>query len=145
MKPLHRSTLNILCLLGAMLFGATSTVANPVVERWYSVDEVAQGKTLFLSHCASCHGQSAEGTAEWRKTDANGNYPPPPLNGSAHGWHHSLSVLEQTIAMGGARFGGVMPGFSGELSSDEARTTIAYFQSFWPEDVYLRWHEINIR
>ena len=125
--------------------GAELPSADTEVGRWYTPDEVAKGKVLFLSHCASCHGQSAEGTVDWRTTDANGNYPPPPLNGSAHGWHHPLASLEQTITAGGAQFDGVMPGFAGTLSDDEVRTTIAYFQSFWSNDIYFRWQEINNR
>src|SRR5690606_23155045 len=27
-------------------------------------DDVAQGKSLFVAHCASCHGMNAEGTAK---------------------------------------------------------------------------------
>ncbi len=140
-----RPTVATLVIGLAIGCGAEIPSADTVAGRWYTHDEVAKGKTLFLSHCASCHGQSAEGTADWRTTDANGNYPPPPLDGSAHGWHHPLSSLEQTIAMGGAQFGGVMPGFAGTLSEDEARTTIAYFQSFWSNDVYVRWLEISNR
>lgn len=112
--------------------------------RWYSAEHVEQGRALFQTHCASCHGDQAQGLADdWRKTDAQGNYPPPPLNGSAHAWHHPLVVLETTIKEGGASFGGVMPGFADRLSDSETRSTIAYFQSSWTEEVYARWAEIN--
>ena len=140
-----RHTVAALLMSVAFACSAQAADANPVSERWYTQDEVAEGKTLFLSHCASCHGQSAEGTADWRTTDANGNYPPPPLNGTAHGWHHPLASLKETIATGGAQFGGVMPGFAGTLSEDEVRATITYFQSFWPDEVYVRWQKINRR
>ena len=145
--PDHHIKLTIAALCVSIVVGCSAEMpgADTVAGRWYTPDEVAKGKTLFLSHCASCHGQSAEGTTDWRTTDANGNYPPPPLNGSAHGWHHPLSSLEQTIARGGAQFGGVMPGFSGTLSEDEVRATISYFQSFWSNGVYDRWQEINNR
>ncbi|MFB3103960.1 MAG: cytochrome c [Pseudomonadales bacterium] len=139
----HCIRLTTAALFVGMVIGCSAEIPSGVAERWYTIDDVAKGKTLFLSHCASCHGQSAEATAEWRTTDANGNYPPPPLNGSAHGWHHPLSSLEQTIATGGAEFGGVMPGFGETLSEDEVRATIAYFQSFWSNEVYVRWQEIN--
>ena len=145
--PDHHVKPTIAALFVSMVIGCGSEMPelDRVAGRWYTLDEEAQGKSLFFDHCASCHGQFAEGTTDWRTTDANGNYPPPPLNGSAHGWHHSLARLEQTIAMGGAQFGGVMPGFAGTLSKDEARATIAYFQSFWSNDVYARWREINNR
>lgn len=113
--------------------------------RWYAAEQVSQGKALFVEHCASCHGKNAESTTEWRKIDANGNYPPPPLNGSAHAWHHPMAILEQTIATGGMPVGGVMPGFASTLSESEIRATIAYFQNFWPDEAYARWQEINNR
>ena len=113
--------------------------ADAVDGRWYTAAQVAQGRELFHRHCASCHGPQAEGTAQWRTPDSAGNYPPPPLNGSAHAWHHSLEALERTIAVGGAPFGGVMPGFAGTLSEAERLATIAYFQSHWPSEIYDRW------
>ena len=143
--PDHHIKLTIAALCVSIIVGCSAETTDTVARRWYTVDQVAQGKLLFFNHCASCHGQSAEGTTDWRTTDANGIYPPPPLNGSAHGWHHSLASLQQTIAVGGAQFGGVMPGFAGTLSEAEARATIAYFQSFWSNDVYARWREINDR
>ncbi len=112
-------------------------------ERWYSSKQVASGELLFNQNCASCHGQNAEGTADWKKTDANGNYPPPPLNGSAHTWHHSRELLKSTIQDGGIKLGGVMPGFSDQLSDQEIDSVIAYFQSKWPDDIYLKWSERN--
>ena len=120
--------------------------SGSVDGRWYTAEQDDQGQALFSTHCASCHGDRAQGLAEdWKKTDANGNYPPPPLNGSAHAWHHPLVVLENTIAAGGAPVGGVMPGFAGTLGDEEARATIAYFQSLWSDEIYARWQEIDAR
>ena len=93
-------------------------------------------------YCATCHGESAQGTGDWRKTDANGHYPPP-LNGTAHTWHHSTEVLTRTIANGGVPLGGVMPAFEGILDEEQALTVIAYFQSTWPDDIYERWQTID--
>ena len=90
-------------------------------------------------NCASCHGQNAEATPNWKQTDANGNYPPPPLNGSAHTWHHDLNLLRRTIREGGAKVGGQMPGFEGSLSASEIDSIIAFFQSKWPDEIYQRW------
>ena len=107
--------------------------------RWYSTEQVAQGEKVFAQYCAACHGYNAEATANWKQTDANGNYPPPPLNGTAHAWHHSLAVLRQQIREGGAPVGGVMPAFKQVLSAQEIDQTIAYFQSKWPDELYQRW------
>lgn len=113
--------------------------------RWYTAEQVDLGRSLFSAHCADCHGDSAKGTSDWRKADENGNYPPPPLNGTAHTWHHPMGVLEQTIAAGGVPFGGAMPGFSEVLNKKEARAIIAYFQNTWPDEIYARWQEIDAR
>jgi mono/diheme cytochrome c family protein len=113
--------------------------------RWYTEQQVELGRSLFLTHCAVCHGERAEATTEWRKTNANGDYPPPPLNGSAHAWHHPLSVLENSIAVGGIPNGGVMPPFAETLGKQEMRAAIAFFQNFWPDEIYARWLEINSR
>jgi len=129
------------------IFGLIQVAAGEesAIARWYTGQQVEQGKTLYLAHCIACHNQQATGTTEWRRTGADGNYPPPPLNGTAHAWHHALSVLERSIAQGGVPNGGVMPGFAATLSQQEIRATIAYFQSFWPDEIYARWHAINNR
>ena len=118
-------------------------IAGPVVaaenERWYSDEQVKKGKELFRLNCASCHGQNAEATPNWKQTDANGNYPPPPLNGTAHTWHHDLGLLRRTIREGGAKLGGQMPGFEGHLSASEIDSIIAFFQSKWSDEIYQRW------
>lgn len=107
--------------------------------RWYDPGDIEIGASLFKQNCASCHGQNAEGTSDWKTTDENGNFPPPPLNGTAHSWHHSKDLLKRTIRNGGAELGGVMPGFSEQLSDTEIDQVIAYFQSKWPDEIYQRW------
>lgn len=108
-------------------------------DRWYSDEQVKLGKELFRQNCAACHGQEAEATPNWKQTDANGNYPPPPLNGSAHAWHHDLNLLRRTVREGGAKLGGQMPGFEGRLDAAQIDSVIAFFQSKWPDDIYQRW------
>ena len=110
-------------------------------ERWYSQPVVDIGDRLFQQHCAVCHGSEAEGTREWKKTDANGNYPPPPLDGTAHAWHHSIPQLARQIHDGGIRLGGVMPPFGEQLAEHEILAVIAYFQSKWPDELYDKWHQ----
>ncbi|MBT8433943.1 MAG: thioredoxin fold domain-containing protein [Gammaproteobacteria bacterium] len=117
----------------------TSQVFAAENQRWYSDEQVTKGEQLFLQNCASCHGRNAESTPDWKKTDANGNYPPPPLNGTAHAWHHDLALLRRTIREGGAKLGGQMPGFESRLSTAEIDSVIAYFQSRWPDEIYQRW------
>ena len=107
--------------------------------RWYSTEQVIHGNKVFQQNCAACHGANAEATPDWKQTDANGNYPPPPLNGTAHAWHHSLEVLRTQIREGGAPVGGVMPPFKQVLSAEQIDQAIAYFQSKWPDSLYDKW------
>ena len=132
--------LTVCVLLGWML-GETASAA----ERWYNDGLVETGKDLFLQHCANCHGANAEGTREWKKPDASGNYPPPPLDGSAHAWHHSLAQLARSIRQGGKQLGGVMPGFGDRFEDLELLALIAYFQSKWPDEIYRVWHDRHMQ
>lgn len=113
---------------------------EPKVEgRWYTQSQVDLGETVFLNNCATCHGAGAQGTREWKKLLPNGKYPPPPLNGSAHAWHHPLIGLKTTVQEGGAKYGGTMPGFGESLSEREQEAAIAFFQSKWSSEIYQMW------
>jgi thiol:disulfide interchange protein DsbC len=125
----------------AMLMLIAGEVTAAAAERWYSDEQVARGETLYRQNCAVCHGPDAESTPDWKTADADGNYPPPPLNGTAHTWHHDLELLRRTIREGGARLGGRMPGFEGHLNAAEIDSIIAFFQSRWPDDIYQRWSD----
>lgn len=131
LKPLF-----LLCFLQ---FFYTTIFASEASPRWYSQDQQSQGKSIFLKNCAVCHGEKAQGTENWKKTDANGKYPPPPLNGNAHAWHHSLDALRISVRDGGIKIGGLMPSFKNVLSKDERDKAIAFFQSQWTEELYLKW------
>lgn len=114
------------------------------VVRWYSAAQVDQGEAVFTQNCAVCHGQQAEGTvADWRARLDDGSFPPPPLNGTAHAWHHPRSVLLQVINNGGIPLGGKMPGFTSVLEDEEKLAAIAYFQDFWSDDIYADWQDMG--
>ena len=114
-------------------------IASADSGRWYSAEQLDLGDQLFQRNCAGCHGANAELTIDWKKSDSKGQYPPPPLNGTAHAWHHALSQLKQTIQRGGAPLGGVMPAFESKLDDAEIDAVISYFQSKWPADTYRKW------
>ena len=143
-------TLNrVLALIAAVLLTAgcsrEAAVASTTEGRWYTTQQLENGKVVFMTHCATCHGAKAEATPDWRETEPDGNYPPPPLNGSAHAWHHSLDALRTTIRAGGVPFGGTMTGFGDTLTNAEILAAIAYFQSFWSDEIYVRWRAMNAR
>jgi mono/diheme cytochrome c family protein len=108
-------------------------------ERWYSQGQVDNGRVVFNTNCAICHGAEAAGTPDWRKPMADGRYSPPPLNGTAHGWHHPLKALRRQINQGGAKFGGWMPAFADSVADKQVDEVIAYIQSLWPDEIYSAW------
>ena len=120
---------------------AGSVLESTVPGRWYTRNQVKQGQEVYQANCAVCHGAEAEGAVNWQERGALGFYPPPPLDGSAHTANHSLEELLHTIANGGAPMGGSMPAFVDVLSDAERAETVAYFQSFWPDEVYAGWRE----
>jgi len=103
------------------------------------------GERLFRQHCAQCHGENAQGDPNWRKLRPDGSFPPPPLNGTGHAWHHSMAVLKATIRDGTARLGGTMPAWGDKLTEAEIEAIIRWFQSKWPPDIYARWQELDRR
>ena len=131
-----RSIKSIWCLLLLQLSGPVAAA-----ERWFDQLTVDLGNQLFQQYCAACHGSDAQGSKNWKQTDADGNYPPPPLDGSAHAWHHSIPQLSQSIREGGIKLGGKMPPFGERLSNGEILALIAYFQSKWPDEIYQAWHQ----
>ncbi len=106
---------------------------------------LAQGEQVYRQHCANCHGADASGAPDWRKRDADGFFPPPPLNGSGHAWHHSTEVLAGLIRDGSPDGKGRMPAWRGRLSEQEIGAVIAWFQSLWPQQVYDAWYEMQQR
>lgn len=113
-------------------------------ERWYDDALVKKGAALFAQNCAACHGEKGEGTvADWKKALPDGKYPPPPVNGTGHAWHHSMDILKRQIRVGGKPQGGAMPAFGDKLSDADMEAAIAYFQSHWPDKIYTAWAERN--
>ncbi len=135
-------------LLIGLLVGSIAIMQQLAPERgaplrWYSEQQVEQGEALFQIHCAGCHGPDAASTPDWRVIDEYGNYPPPPLNGTAHAWHHPLQQLRQTVQDGGIPLGGVMPPFRTVLTDQEIDAVLAWVQDHWSDEIYLRWLERN--
>jgi mono/diheme cytochrome c family protein len=121
-----------------------SVIDSSDTGRWYTAQQLDNGAQVFGANCAVCHGDQAQGlTADWQSRQADGAFPPPPLNGSAHAWHHPVSVLLGVIEAGGEDLGGKMPAFESVLSQDERMAAIAYFQSFWSDDTYLDWEDMG--
>jgi mono/diheme cytochrome c family protein len=119
--------------------GASS--AGSELQRSRDFARIANGQALFTQHCAVCHGEQAQGDPDWRYRDESGHFPPPPLNGTAHAWHHPWQDLHRVIRDGQNN----MPAWDGVLTEAEIDDTIAWFQSLWPDEVYAAWHVIDSR
>lgn len=105
--------------------------------------KVVRGRKLFAQNCAPCHGSQAEGAPRWSTPGADGKYPPPPLDGTAHAWHHSTAVLKRTIREGTIVIGGTMPPWGDKLSDEDMEAIIAWFQSLWPDEIYDAWARMD--
>jgi mono/diheme cytochrome c family protein len=103
-------------------------------------DEISQnnielGKIVFKNNCASCHGKKGQGIIKNWRVQINGKYPPPPLDGTAHTWHHSPALLLKIINNGGVPNGGSMPAFKNKLNENEKQAVLDYLYSIWPDTV----------
>jgi mono/diheme cytochrome c family protein len=127
----------------ALLFAVLLPASAQAGERWYQPAHAAAGKPLYDTHCAECHQPGARGTPDWRERGSDGLLPPPPLNGTAHAWHHPLSVLYKQIMEGSAPGVGTMPAMKGKLSRGEVLAVIAYFQSLWSDEIYQAWRQVD--
>jgi mono/diheme cytochrome c family protein len=135
----------ILLLVTSLILAAcdNTSTANAPAENTSS-QQVTQGKQVFEAHCQECHGVEAAGLVkDWQKPDADGIYPAPPLNGSAHAWHHDMKTLLGTVNRGGIPLGGTMPAFKDTLTEEEKEAVLIYIQSLWPEELYLAWKDRN--
>jgi len=102
-----------------------------------------QGGKLFRENCARCHGDLAQGDPNWRQPDTKGKYPPPPLNGKGHAWHHPTEGLKQTIRLGTMSRGGGMPPWGDKLTDKEIDSILGWLQSRWSDEVYQEWETRN--
>ena len=118
---------------------ASSTGLMP--KRIYDPKVLEAGKKIFAENCAQCHGDNAQGAANWHKRNPDGTFPPPPLNGTGHAWHHSMAVLTDMISNGSRPGEGSMPAWKDKLSPQEIEMVILWFQSLWPDPLYAAWYE----
>ncbi len=143
----------VMCLAMLVVTGCDRDSATRSIEtmsagnavRHHDPGKVARGQRVYQEHCAVCHGDKGQGAFTWRQRDADGFYPPPPLNGSGHAWHHSTAALREVIKNGGPAGRGKMPAWSDKLSDEDIDAVIEWFQSQWPDQVYGEWYAMEQR
>lgn len=119
------------------------TRAGMAPVRIFDAATVKRGRIVYVQNCASCHGDHGEGAPDWHKPDASGKWPPPPLNGTGHAWHHPRAALVRTIREGTAGLGGNMPAWGDKLSDADINAVIAWFQQQWPDELYAAWWRMD--
>ena len=81
------------------------------------ISQINLGKSLYVTHCASCHGDNLQGQPNWStKKDKDGHNLSPPLNGTGHTWHHSPEYLFHVIKYG---FKKIIPDYEGKMLANE--------------------------
>jgi len=140
---MNKSSLPLTATVGlamALVLGLASADSH----RNYKARDLTEGKRLFQANCAACHGDMAQGiVVDWRKRDATGNLPPPPLNGTAHAWHHTVPVLYKTIRDGTQQLGGAMPPMGNTLDREQILLVISWITSLWPDEIYANWLKMH--
>ncbi len=131
--PTNPAVLHVVADTGAIVTsrdGGRSWVSYVGHER-ESRELVSAAGRLYGTLCEACHG--AKGVGErpenLRATDEYG-FVAPPLDDSAHGWHHSDRDLAQTILNGSPRNPRMLP-FKELVSESEADNLVAYIKSLW--------------
>jgi mono/diheme cytochrome c family protein len=116
------------------------TVAGLIASLAIVQPAVAQeqdGRSLYKTNCASCHGAQLEGQPDWMSRLPNGRLPAPPHDETGHTWHHSDAQLFRIVKEGlGAIAPGYetdMPALADRMSDDEIRAVIDYIKSNWPD------------
>jgi len=92
---------------------------------------IAAARKTYEQYCQSCHGKNGAGERP-RDMYAQDQYGfvAPPLDNSAHGWHHTDDGLLHTILNGSSRNPRMLP-FKDMISEEDARNVVAYIKSLW--------------
>ncbi len=118
----------------------------PNVERNFAPEQVARGEAVYAEHCLECHGPQGKGLGgDWRQRGADGKFPPPPLDDSAHAWHHPTRMMKMVIRDGSPGGSGNMPAWKDKLTEAQIDDVVVYIKTLWSDKVYAVWHDIERR
>jgi mono/diheme cytochrome c family protein len=132
-------TVGVLALVGV---GAAVLILNSASTSSMNANpaQIAEGKRVYIQHCASCHGANLEGQPNWKQELPTGGRPAPPHDATGHTWHHPDSYLFNVVKQGGQAnsppgYVNLMPVFGDKLKDDEIQAVMAYIKSTWPPDI----------
>ncbi|MHB1213536.1 MAG: c-type cytochrome [Thiobacillus sp.] len=121
-----------------------SRAEDAPLDRKLDPAQVARGQRVYTQHCLECHGVAGTGQpGDWRIRDADGMFPPPPLDDSAHAWHHPTAVLLDVLRDGSPQGQGKMPGWKDKLTEQEMQDVVVYIKSLWSDPVYQLWRKVE--
>jgi S-disulfanyl-L-cysteine oxidoreductase SoxD len=143
-------------LVGAGAFTFMAGGADDKAEHKYDMIDsgdaqlVAQGHKVYMKECASCHGKSLKGQANWQQRQPDGLLPAPPHDETGHTWHHPDGHLFRLVKNGvGAlispNYVSSMIPYKDRLSDRDIAASIAYIKSRWPKKIRERQGEITRR
>lgn len=102
-----------------------------------NTDAVQQGKKLYASRCAGCHGRKLQGQLLWQVQDEYAGRRAPAHDQTGHTWQHSDEDLFAMVKFGRFRttpasVKSYMPAYADNLSDDHILATLAYIKATWP-------------
>jgi S-disulfanyl-L-cysteine oxidoreductase SoxD len=132
----------VAALLAASAAAAALALRAPAAPRLHFADAenaaaVLEGKRLYASHCAGCHGRKLQGQLLWQVQDEFAGRRAPAHDQTGHTWQHADEDLFAMTKFG--RFAttpaaakSYMPAYAQNLSDDQILATIAYIKATWP-------------
>jgi mono/diheme cytochrome c family protein len=98
---------------------------------------VEEGRHVYSTACATCHGRRLEGQALWQLQDQYAGRRAPAHDATGHTWQHGDEDLFHITKFGRFAFTpadakSFMPAFDGKLSDHEILAVIAFIKSNWP-------------
>lgn len=134
----------VLCLIALLVFtqrrgGKPSNALSDGADVT-NAQAVAQGRQLYTTRCAGCHGADLGGEPGWPQRRANGVMPASPLDQRGHVWQRDDRWIFTTIKHGGQATAApgtisAMPALGGGLTDAEIWAVISYIKSTWPANI----------
>ena len=122
--------------LAALVVALTGAAWLFVGQRAESA-QIAAGRELYATHCASCHGADLQGQPDWQTPLPTGRLPAPPHDASGHTWHHSddqlFTIVKKGVSAIVPDYESDIAGFEGVLTDEQIRAVLDFIKSTWPE------------